>query len=77
MRAGFAGDVDAARFAFAQRPQFFGRRNVQDMNARAGPFREQRGAADRFDRDDGGPRVDMRQRIAPAGAGQPRLAAAP
>src|SRR5260370_32505395 len=40
----------SARFSFAQGPQFVGRRDMQNMNARAGPFREDRGAADRLDR---------------------------
>ena len=35
------------------------------------------GAADRFDRDHGGPRGDVRQWIGPAGRAQPRLAGAP
>ena len=64
MRAGLAGDVDAARLGFAQRPQFLGRRDVQDVDARAGPFGEDRGAADRFDGDHRRPRREMRQRIA-------------
>ena len=61
MRTGLAGDVDAARLGFAQRPQLLGRRDVQDVNARAGPFGEDGGAADRLDRDDRGPRGDMRR----------------
>ena len=77
MRAGLAGDVDAARLGFAQRPQFGGRRDVQHVNAGAGPFGENRGAADGLDRDDRRPRVEMRDRLGAAGGAQPRLAAAP
>ena len=67
MRAGLAGDVDAARLGFAQRAQLLGRRDVQDVDARAGPFGEDRGAAHRLDRDHRGPRGEMRQRIGAAG----------
>ncbi len=40
---------------------------MQDVNARAGPFGEDCGAADRFDGDDRGARGEMRERIVPAG----------
>src|SRR6185312_6363895 len=39
LRAGFAGDVDAARLGFAQGTQLLGRGNVQDVDARTGPLR--------------------------------------
>ena len=47
---------------------------MQNVDARAGPLGEDRGAADRFDRDHRRARGDMRQRIVAAGAHQPLLA---
>ena len=77
LRAGLAGDVDAARLGLAQRPQFLGRGDVQDVDARAGPFGQDRGAAHRLDRDHRGPRGEMRQRIDAAGLAHPQSRAAP
>ncbi len=53
--------------ASAQRPQFVGRRDVQDVDARTGPFGQDRRAGDGLDGDDGGPRGQMRERLGAAG----------
>ena len=67
MRAGLAADIDATRFCLAQRPQFVLRRDMQDMDARTGPFRQNGGAADRFDGDHGGPGGDMGKPVSASG----------
>ena len=75
LRAGLAGDVDAARLGLAQRPQLFGRGDMQDVDAAAGPFGQDRGAAHRLDRHHRRPRGDMRERIDAARFAHPQLAA--
>ena len=70
MRAGLAGDLDAARFGLGQRPQLGGRRDVQHMDARARPFGKDGRACDRFDRDDRRTRRQMRDRLGAAGGTQ-------
>ncbi len=72
VRAGLARDVDPARLGLAQRPQLLGRRDMENVNARAGPFRENGGAAYRLHghyrraRGDMGERIDA-ARVAHAG----------
>src|SRR5713101_2312804 len=63
LRAGLAGDVDAARLGLAQGAELVSRRDMEDMDARTGPFGEDGGAAHRLDGDDRGARGEMRERI--------------
>ena len=65
---GFNREPDAARLGRAKGRKFVSRRDVEHVNARAGPFRQQRRSRYSLDGDDGGTRGEMRKRVAPAGA---------
>ena len=64
----------APRLRFTQRPQFFRGRDVQNVNARAGPFGQDRGAADRLDRNHCRSRRYMSEGINAAGIAHPQFA---
>ena len=73
LRTGLPGDVDAARLRLPQGTQFLGRGNVQDVDARTGPLREDGGAAHCLDRDDRRTRREMRERVEATGIAHARL----
>ena len=72
-RAGFTGDIHAARLGFRQWPQFKRGGNMQHMHARPSPAGQFRRTGYGFCGHNRGPRGNMRQRVIAPRCHQPFL----